>query len=276
MSDYKILKKPDWGTKISLGKDGNLEVPDDPIIPFIAGDGIGPDIWKASVRVFDGAVEKAYKGKKKISWFEVHAGEKGKELHDEWLPKETLRAIEEHLVAIKGPLTTPVGGGFRSLNVSLRKIFDLYACVRPVRYFKGVPSPVKKPELVNFSRDCREGFWYDYKDLIYKDTPKCSWYLVKKDLIVNNPRPQIDDDEEMLSPVEIIFMLVLFQQVRNSRLFSDTYLRCVKRDYRLGEQIISNAYIDTSKPGIRIFHPFNYQPVTPQAIVIFRKPALFH
>lgn len=149
MSEYKKLKVPEWGTKITADADNKLNVPDDPIIPFIAGDGIGPDIWNASVRVFDAAVEKAYKGKKKISWFEIHAGEKGKEIHDEWLPKESLKAIEEHLIAIKGPLTTPVGGGFRSLNVSLRKIFDLYACVRPVRYFEGVPSPVKRPELVN-------------------------------------------------------------------------------------------------------------------------------
>ncbi len=149
MSKYKVLKEPDRGTKITMDKNGNMQVPDDPIIPFIAGDGIGPDLWKASVRVFDAAAEKAYGGKKKIVWFETHAGEQGKKLHDEWLPKETLKAIEEHLVAIKGPLTTPVGGGFRSLNVSLRKIFDLYACVRPVRYFKGVPSPVKRPEKVN-------------------------------------------------------------------------------------------------------------------------------
>ena len=118
-------------------------------VTLLPGDGIGPDIWNASVRVFDAAVEKAYKGKRKVNWFEVHAGEQGKEIHGEWLPKETLQAIEEHLIAIKGPLTTPVGGGFRSLNVSLRQIFDLYACVRPVRYFQGVPSPVKRPELVN-------------------------------------------------------------------------------------------------------------------------------
>lgn len=136
------------GQKISI-KDGVLQVPNHPIIPFIEGDGIGPDIWRASVRVFDAAVEKAYKGEKKIEWKEVLTGEKAFKQTGEWLPKETLEIIKEHLVAIKGPLTTPVGGGIRSLNVALRQILDLYACVRPVRYFNGVPSPVKQPEKVN-------------------------------------------------------------------------------------------------------------------------------
>lgn len=136
------------GQKISI-QDGKLQVPNHPIIPFIEGDGIGPDIWRASVRVFDAAVEKAYKGEKKIEWKEVLTGEKAFKLTGEWLPKETLTAIEEYLVAIKGPLTTPVGGGIRSLNVALRQILDLYACVRPVRYFDGVPSPVKQPEKVD-------------------------------------------------------------------------------------------------------------------------------
>ncbi|HUH74550.1 MAG TPA: NADP-dependent isocitrate dehydrogenase [Chitinophagales bacterium] len=136
------------GQKISI-QDGKLQVPNHPIIPFIEGDGIGPDIWKASVRVLDAAVEKAYKGEKKIEWKEVLTGEKAFKQTGEWLPKETLAAIEEHLVAIKGPLTTPVGGGIRSLNVALRQILDLYACVRPVRYFDGVPSPVKQPEKVD-------------------------------------------------------------------------------------------------------------------------------
>jgi isocitrate dehydrogenase len=128
---------------------GKLQVPDDPIIPFIEGDGTGPDIWRASKLVFDGAVRKAYGGKRHIVWFEVLAGEKAKNQLDSWLPDDTLRAINHHLVAIKGPLTTPVGGGFRSLNVALRQQLDLYACVRPVRYFRGVPSPVKQPELVD-------------------------------------------------------------------------------------------------------------------------------
>jgi isocitrate dehydrogenase len=130
-------------------KAGALEVPDHPIIPFIEGDGTGPDIWRASQLVFDAAVDRAYGGKRRISWHEVLAGEKSKAQVDNWLPDETLRSISTHLVAIKGPLTTPVGGGFRSLNVALRQQLDLYACVRPVRYFTGVPSPVKRPEDVN-------------------------------------------------------------------------------------------------------------------------------
>ncbi len=136
------------GSKVTINN-GILNVPDDPIIPFIEGDGIGPDIWAASERVFDAAVEKAYGGKRKIHWKEVLAGQKAFDQTGEWLPQETLDAIEEYLVAIKGPLTTPVGGGIRSLNVALRQKLDLYACVRPVRYFEGVPSPVKKPEDVN-------------------------------------------------------------------------------------------------------------------------------
>lgn len=136
------------GSTISI-KNGKLKVPNDPIIPFIEGDGTGPDIWKASVRVFDAAVEKAYKGKKKIVWQEVLAGEKAFNQTGNWLPDETLDIIREKLVAIKGPLTTPVGGGIRSLNVALRQILDLYVCLRPVRYFEGVPSPVKQPELVD-------------------------------------------------------------------------------------------------------------------------------
>ncbi|MGW8315662.1 MAG: NADP-dependent isocitrate dehydrogenase [Bacteroidales bacterium] len=132
------------GEKIT-NQQGSLKVPDFPIIPFIEGDGTGPDIWAASVRVFDAAVKKAYSGKKQIIWKEVYAGEKSFNLNGKWLPEETLDTIHEHLVAIKGPLTTPVGGGIRSLNVALRQILDLYVCLRPVRYYKGVPSPVKDP-----------------------------------------------------------------------------------------------------------------------------------
>jgi len=124
---------------------GTLNVPDNPIVPFIEGDGTGPDIWAASVNVFDAAVEKAYQGKRQIIWKEVYAGEKAFNLTGKWLPEETLDTIHEHLVAIKGPLTTPVGGGIRSLNVALRQILDLYVCLRPVRYYAGVPSPVKDP-----------------------------------------------------------------------------------------------------------------------------------
>ena len=136
------------GTKITMGQDG-LRVPNDPIIPFIEGDGIGPDIWAAAVRVFDAAVEKAYGGEKSIAWKEVLAGEKAFNATGSWLPDETVEAFKEHLVGIKGPLTTPVGGGIRSLNVALRQILDLYACVRPVRWFDGVPSPVKDPGAVD-------------------------------------------------------------------------------------------------------------------------------
>tara|TARA_Y100000996_G_scaffold386829_1_gene345169 strand:+ start:765 stop:2066 length:1302 start_codon:yes stop_codon:yes gene_type:complete len=136
------------GEKIKL-ENGTLAVPNNPIIPFIEGDGIGPDIWKASQMVFDAAVDKAYKGQRSIIWKEVLAGEKANKITGSWLPEETLEIIREHLIAIKGPLTTPVGGGMRSLNVALRQILDLYACVRPVKWFEGVPSPVKKPDLVD-------------------------------------------------------------------------------------------------------------------------------
>ncbi len=143
---------PSMGQKITI-ENGQLQVPDNPIIPFIEGDGIGTDIWAASVRVFDAAVEKAYKGEKKIQWLEVYAGEKSNEVYgpDTWLPQETLDVINEYLVAIKGPLTTPVGGGIRSINVALRQELDLYVCLRPVRWYKGVPSPVKDPSLINMA-----------------------------------------------------------------------------------------------------------------------------
>jgi len=139
---------PPPGEKISIAS-GRLRVPDHPVIPFIRGDGTGPDIWAASVRVFDAAVEKAYSGARKISWFEVFAGETAKTRFDNWLPDDTIDAFKEYLVGIKGPLTTPVGGGIRSLNVALRQLLDLYVCLRPVQYFQGVPSPVKRPELVD-------------------------------------------------------------------------------------------------------------------------------
>ena len=148
MPKYTHLTPPAEGDSITM-RDGHLQVPSHPIIPFIEGDGTGPDIWRASQRVFDAAVEKAYGGQRRIVWFEVYAGEKAKNKFDDWLPEDTLEAIRNHLVAIKGPLTTPVGGGIRSLNVALRQKLDLYACVRPVRHFRGVPSPVKRPDLVD-------------------------------------------------------------------------------------------------------------------------------
>jgi isocitrate dehydrogenase len=148
MPTFTILKPPTQGTAITR-KGGRLVVPDDPIIPFIEGDGTGPDIWRASVRVFEAAVEKAFGGKKRIAWFEVPAGEKAKDQYGEWLPNDTLEAVRAYKVAIKGPLTTPIGGGIRSLNVTLRQVLDLYACVRPVRYFAGTPAPVTHPERMN-------------------------------------------------------------------------------------------------------------------------------
>jgi isocitrate dehydrogenase len=148
MPTFTILKPPTKGTPITR-KNGRLVVPDDPIIPFIEGDGTGPDIWRASVRVFAAAVKKAFDGKKQIAWFEVPAGEKAKDQHGEWLPNDTLEAVRAYKVAIKGPLTTPVGGGIRSLNVTLRQVLDLYACVRPVRYFTGTPAPVTHPERMD-------------------------------------------------------------------------------------------------------------------------------
>ncbi|GAA5504423.1 Isocitrate dehydrogenase [NADP] [Deinococcus xinjiangensis] len=146
----KHIQVPAQGQKITM-QDGKLNVPDRPIIPFVEGDGTGPDIWKASVRVLDAAVEKAYGGKRKVEWMEVYAGEKSLEVYgaNEWLPDETLKAFDEYLFGIKGPLTTPVGTGIRSINVALRQELDLYACVRPVQYFDGVPSPVKRPQDVN-------------------------------------------------------------------------------------------------------------------------------
>jgi isocitrate dehydrogenase len=147
---FNKIQVPTSGEKITM-TNGNLNVPDNPIVCFIEGDGIGPDIWKASQHVLDVAVMKAYGGRRNISWMEVYAGEKANEVYGEelWLPEETLKAFNKYLVGIKGPLTTPVGGGFRSLNVALRQELDLYTCLRPVRYFNGVPSPVKEPEKTN-------------------------------------------------------------------------------------------------------------------------------
>jgi isocitrate dehydrogenase len=162
------------GTKITF-ENGKLNVPDNPVICFIEGDGIGPDIWKASQAVMDAAVEKAYAGKKKIAWREILAGEKAFNKTGKWLPEETLKDLEEYLVGIKGPLTTPVGGGIRSLNVTLRQVLDLYACVRPVKYYDGTPSPVKSPELVDITvyrentEDVYAGFeWQQGTDKVTK------------------------------------------------------------------------------------------------------------
>lgn len=147
MKKFKKIVVPENGEKITV-KNSKIQIPDYPIIGFIEGDGIGPDIWKASKRVLDAAVQKAYSGKKKIAWMEIYAGEKSVKLYGKntWLPDETVEAVKEYIVAIKGPLTTPIGGGIRSLNVALRQLLDLYACVRPVKYYQGVPSPMKRPQ----------------------------------------------------------------------------------------------------------------------------------
>jgi isocitrate dehydrogenase len=147
MAKFHKLATPSEGRPITVGSDGVLDVPQNPIVPFIEGDGIGPDIWRPTKAVVDAAVAKAYRGDRTISWFEIYAGAKATRVYgdNEWLPQDTLDAIREYVVAIKGPLTTPIGGGIRSLNVALRQILDLYACVRPVRYFPGTPSPVKEP-----------------------------------------------------------------------------------------------------------------------------------
>ncbi len=164
---YTIIEVPKSGEKITI-QGGELRVPDQPILPFIEGDGTGRDIWRASVRVFNAAVEKAYGGKRKIHWMEVYAGEKAFHKFGDWLPEETVKAFREFLVGIKGPLTTPVGGGIRSLNVALRKYLDLYVCQRPVKYVDGIPSPVKHPEYVDMvifrenTEDIYAGIEFEY------------------------------------------------------------------------------------------------------------------
>ncbi len=146
---YKIVKVPSDGEKIRLKPDHTLEVPDRPIIPFIEGDGTGRDIWRASQYVFDNVIKKVYGGKRKLAWMEVYAGEKPFKKFNDWMPDETVEAFREFLIGIKGPLTTPVGGGISSLNVAIRQMLDLYVCLRPVRHFAGVPSPVKHPEKLD-------------------------------------------------------------------------------------------------------------------------------
>src|SRR5918911_242681 len=148
MPTYKLSTVPSDGDRICYER-GALRVPDNPIIPYIEGDGTGADIWRASVRVFDAAVDKCYEGERRVQWMEVFAGEKSFTTHGDWLPQETIDALQDFRVSIKGPLTTPVGGGIRSLNVTLRQVLDLYACIRPVRYFEGVGNPMKEPQKLN-------------------------------------------------------------------------------------------------------------------------------
>jgi isocitrate dehydrogenase len=149
MASYEYARVPEDGSRIQIGPDGGLRVPDDPILPFIEGDGIGRDIWRATRNVVEAAVRKAYDGSKRIVWMEILAGEKAYDASGEWLPQESFEALREFKVGIKGPLTTPVGGGIRSLNVTLRQVLDLYACIRPVRWIPGVPSPVRNPEKLD-------------------------------------------------------------------------------------------------------------------------------
>ncbi|MEW5872008.1 MAG: NADP-dependent isocitrate dehydrogenase [Chloroflexota bacterium] len=164
---YQGVKVPEGGEKITI-RNGELQVPDNPIIPFVEGDGTGRDIWRASYRVMNAAVEKAYRGRRKIHWMEVYAGEKAYNKFGSWLPDETVQVFQEFLIGIKGPLTTPIGGGIRSLNVALRQALDLYVCLRPVRYFQGVPSPVKHPEYVDMvvfrenTEDIYTGIEFEY------------------------------------------------------------------------------------------------------------------
>ncbi len=155
MASYKLATVPSAGERITY-EGGVVKVPDNPIIPYVEGDGTGPDIWRASVRVFDAAVEKAYGGQRRVAWMEVFAGEKAFTNYKDWLPQETVDAMQDFRVSIKGPLTTPVGGGIRSLNVTLRQVLDLYACIRPVRYFEGVGSPMKDPGKLEHRRLPRE------------------------------------------------------------------------------------------------------------------------
>ena len=201
---YNGVVVPASGQKIGYSG-GRYSVPDNPIIPFIEGDGTGRDIWKASLRVFNAAVEKAYKDKRRVAWYEVFAGEKAKAKFDNWLPDDTVEAVRDFRVAIKGPLTTPVGGGFRSLNVALRQILDLFACVRPVKYYKGVPSPVKHPErmdLVIF----RENTEDVYAGIEWEQgTPECARLIefLNKDMLKGGKKQVRLDSGVGIKPISV-------------------------------------------------------------------------
>src|ERR1700689_5118427 len=201
---YNGVGIPADGKKIGYA-DGKYDVPDTPIIPFIEGDGTGRDIWKASLRVFNAAVEKAYKGKRRVAWYEVFAGEKAKARFQNWLPDDTVDAIREFRVAIKGPLTTPVGGGIRSLNVALRQILDLYCCVRPVKYYKGVPSPVKHPERMDVvifrenTEDVYAGIEWE------QGTPECAKLIefLNKDMLKGGKKQVRLDSGVGVKPISV-------------------------------------------------------------------------
>ena len=201
---YNGVSVPSEGKKIGYAA-GKYDIPDNPIIPFIEGDGTGRDIWKASLRVFNAAVEKAYKGKRRVAWYEVFAGEKAKAKFDTWLPDDTVEAIREFRVAIKGPLTTPVGGGIRSLNVALRQILDLYACVRPVKYYQGVPSPVKHPERMDVVI-FRENTEDVYAGVEWEEgTPECSRLIefLNKDMLKGGKKQIRLDSGVGIKPISV-------------------------------------------------------------------------
>src|ERR1700756_1897394 len=205
MAEYKVVKVPKDGAKITMSANKQLNVPDNPIIPFIEGDGTGRDIWRASSRVFDAAVEKAYNGKRRVVWYEVFAGEKAKAKFNTWLPDDTVSAIREFRVAIKGPLTTPVGGGIRSLNVALRQLLDLYCCVRPVKYYSGVPSPVKHPERMNVVI-YRENTEDVYAGIEWEEgTPECARLIefLNKDMLKGGKKQIRLDSGVGIKPISV-------------------------------------------------------------------------
>jgi isocitrate dehydrogenase len=201
---YNGIKVPSEGERIGYAG-GKYQVPDHPVIPFIEGDGTGRDIWKASLRVFNAAVEKAYQGKRKVAWYEVFAGEKAKAKFDTWLPDDTVEAVREFRVAIKGPLTTPVGGGIRSLNVALRQILDLYCCVRPVKYYQGVPSPVKHPERMDVVI-FRENTEDVYAGIEWEEgTPECARLIefINKDMLKSGKKQIRLDSGVGIKPISV-------------------------------------------------------------------------
>src|ERR1022692_1614316 len=201
---YNGVSIPADGKKIGYAG-GTYDVPDNPIIPFIEGDGTGRDIWKASLRVFNAAVEKAYKGKRRVAWYEVFAGEKAKAKFDTWLPDDSVDAVREFRVAIKGPLTTPVGGGIRSLNVALRQMLDLYCCVRPVKYYRGVPSPVKHPERMNVVI-FRENTEDVYMGIEWEEgTPECAKLIefLNKDMLKGSKKQIRLDSGVGIKPMSV-------------------------------------------------------------------------
>src|SRR5581483_11871623 len=203
LASYNGIALPSNGAKITF--DGKFVIPDNPIIPFIEGDGTGRDIWKASVRVFDAAVELAYNGKRRVAWYEVFAGEKAMDRFKTWLPDDTVAAFRELRVGIKGPLTTPVGGGIRSLNVALRQILDLYACVRPVKYYQGIPSPVKHPERMNVVI-FRENTEDVYAGIEWKQgTPEARKLIdfLNNDMLKNSPKKVRTDSGVGIKPISV-------------------------------------------------------------------------